>query len=225
MSELCIAVVILAFAVAMPMLLMPTVCVFLIVLLERLGLTFVGKIAALLILAFMSWLVLTAITRLGNAQKPRIGAKRKTASSRHGKVMEFKGNLGRCPDHARNPNLFKITLLRHLGQPQRHGSGIPIDRCLGKEVSPFRGDNLDPPLRRVASNANSHPRPHHPNAGRIDWAADRFRGKKLVQIVDLKRDDLLIPHRIVLDRVHHDTAVVVLKRLALGTFQGESQWI
>jgi hypothetical protein len=55
------AVVVLAFAFAMPILVVPTIAVLFIVLLERLGLTLLGKIVVLLAVAAIIWLSLVAL--------------------------------------------------------------------------------------------------------------------------------------------------------------------
>jgi hypothetical protein len=54
------AIVVLAFAFAMPFLVVPTIAVLFIVLLERLGLTLLGKIVVLLAVAAIIWLSLVA---------------------------------------------------------------------------------------------------------------------------------------------------------------------
>ncbi len=58
LGEIAQAVVILAFAFAMPFLVIPTIAVLLIVLLDRLGLTLFGKIVVLVVVAAMIWLTL-----------------------------------------------------------------------------------------------------------------------------------------------------------------------
>jgi hypothetical protein len=61
LSEVLHAVVVLAFAFAMPILVVPTIAVLFIVLLERLGLTLLGKIVVLLVVAAIIWLSLIAL--------------------------------------------------------------------------------------------------------------------------------------------------------------------
>ena len=59
--EIVQAVVVLAFAFAMPFLVVPTIAVLFIVLLERLGFTLLGKILVLLAVAAIIWLSLVAL--------------------------------------------------------------------------------------------------------------------------------------------------------------------
>ena len=59
--EVAQAVLILAFAFAIPILVVPTIAVLFIVLLERLGLTLLGKIVVLLAVAVIIWLSLVAV--------------------------------------------------------------------------------------------------------------------------------------------------------------------
>jgi len=56
--------VILAFAFAMPMLVVPTIAVLLIVLLERLGLTLPAKVVVLAVIGAIIWLSLTVFVNL-----------------------------------------------------------------------------------------------------------------------------------------------------------------
>jgi hypothetical protein len=61
LGEVVQAIVVLAFAFAMPILVVPTIAVLFIVLLERLGLTLLGKIVVLLVVAAITWLTLIAL--------------------------------------------------------------------------------------------------------------------------------------------------------------------
>ena len=64
LGEVVQAVVVLSFAFAMPILAMPTLTVFFIVLLDRLGLTLIGKIVVILIIAAIVWISLLAFRYL-----------------------------------------------------------------------------------------------------------------------------------------------------------------
>lgn len=64
LAEIVQAVVILAFAFAMPILAVPTIAVLLIVLLERLGLTLPGKSVVLAVVGAITWLTLIALAYL-----------------------------------------------------------------------------------------------------------------------------------------------------------------
>jgi hypothetical protein len=61
LSEVAQAIVVLAFAFAMPFLIIPTIAVLIIVLLERLGLTLTGKIVVLLLIGAIIWFSLVAV--------------------------------------------------------------------------------------------------------------------------------------------------------------------
>jgi len=61
LGEVVQAVVVLAFAFAIPILVVPTIAVLVIVLLERLGFTLLGKIVVLLIIAAIIWISLIAL--------------------------------------------------------------------------------------------------------------------------------------------------------------------
>jgi hypothetical protein len=61
LGEIVQAIVVLAFAFAIPILVIPTIVVLFIVLLDRLGLTLPGKILVLLAVAAIIWLSLIAL--------------------------------------------------------------------------------------------------------------------------------------------------------------------
>jgi hypothetical protein len=61
LGEIVQAVLVLAFAFAIPILVVPTIAVLLIVLLERLGFTLLGKIIILLVIAAIIWISLIAL--------------------------------------------------------------------------------------------------------------------------------------------------------------------
>jgi hypothetical protein len=60
LGEIVQAVSILSFAFVIPILIVPTIAVLSIVLLDRLGLTLFGKIAAILVVAAIAWICLIA---------------------------------------------------------------------------------------------------------------------------------------------------------------------
>jgi hypothetical protein len=61
LGEIVQAIVVLAFAFAIPILVVPTIVVLFIVLLDRLGLTLTGKIVVLLVVAAIIWFTLVAM--------------------------------------------------------------------------------------------------------------------------------------------------------------------
>jgi hypothetical protein len=65
LGEFVQAIVVLAFAFAIPILVLPTILVLFIVLLDRLGLTLPGKIVVLLAVAAIIWLTLVAMGYFG----------------------------------------------------------------------------------------------------------------------------------------------------------------
>jgi hypothetical protein len=66
LGEVVQAIVVLAFAFVIPILLIPTIAVLLIVLLDRLGFTLLGKIVVLVVIGGILWLILLAFVRLTN---------------------------------------------------------------------------------------------------------------------------------------------------------------